>query len=319
MPEPAILVTYGFSKSGKTTDLLYSFPSAPFLVPAKTGLAPWVMRTGIRPAEIEVSTVADATKQIRKLAAKSKAICLDDFSVLVERTKTHLRQTGYSGWELWVKIADQIEDLREVAIKMNVSLAICCHEAPPKTDKDNTFHRGGPKMPSKSLIGALPHIAAYVARTGPDMMTQPPLFNGAYIVDTANRDYITGDRYGVVPQGKGPMNLREILVRAREVGHDLIVPLRPPALTWMDEVVELVASYLQSNPAISQAQIAQEIAALPQCAGKDPKHLAWIHRDGYARATLRSTSAYSAYILPTPDGVSGQPSPPGAGTNSPVG
>lgn len=295
MPEPSIIVVYGHSKSGKTTDMLYSFPNALYLVPALGGLAPYVHRTGIKPDEVLCNNVKEAQQKMEK--AQGRAVVLEDFSVMAERTKTSLRNRNITGWQLWTGIADQIEDLRETAIKKNIlTLAITCHLQDPTRGDDGTYYRGGPKMPSKTIVGALPHIASEVVRTGTDLMVQPPLYNGAYICDLNDRSYITGDRYGVLPQPKAPMNMREVLVQAKAQGNDIVVPPRPASVAWIEPIVEEIAQNVIANTGLVPAQVAAQMGAAFK--GRDLRHLNWALRDGYARAKLRSYSPYEAFLSP---------------------
>ena len=294
MPRPVIIVVYGFSKSGKTVDALFSFPEAAFFLPVEGGLSPWTAFTGIEPKYQVVQTLDDVTVMITQLPAglgAGRFLVMDDFTILAEQSLTAYMRGGLKGKQLWGALLWAVYRFRDAATSKGISLVLNCHEREPGSD-DTGFVKGLPRMPSKNMSTALPHIASLVLRTSTDMNIPKPLWNGAYLCDSRDRTYLTGDRFGVLGT-KTPMNLREILRLAGE-SNDVAVPARPESVQWIAPYVEELAQSLMSIPQASHEQVAQKlVAAFPDV---DPRHLRWMHRDGFARAHLRKNTMLAAYL-----------------------
>jgi hypothetical protein len=285
MSTPAIACIYSRSGAGKSVDALYTAPTALFLTPAPGGLSASVRLTGIPPREQQVASIDHALRVLRA-DKTAKVVVLDDFSILAERSHLALDGSGAKGWAVWQRLQKGVLLLREHCINNGITLIMNAHEAPPKTGEDGTFMMGGPKMPSKAMSTALPHIASLVLRCDHDSFAAPPAWSGCYVCNPSDSRWLTKDRYCVVGK-KAPMNLREILVRAAEAGHDVVVPTRAPGLEWLDQAAEGVARGLSTGQILKAADAA---GILSQAfAGRDPRHLRWAWRDGCARYTLRQS------------------------------
>tara|TARA_Y100000034_G_scaffold124725_1_gene173303 strand:+ start:911 stop:1864 length:954 start_codon:yes stop_codon:yes gene_type:complete len=280
--DPAIVVNYAPSGYGKSLDALYSAPTGLFLTPAPGGLVAARSMLGVTVREERVQSIPHACTVLQK-AGKVDALVLDDFSILAERSYLALDTSGNNKnpWEAWMKLRKEVLNLRELCIAGGTTLVLTAHEKPPD-NSNGTFMPGGPKMPSKHLTTALPHIATLVLRGVKDSFIQPPEWIGRYNCDPSDTRWITKDRYCVVGK-QCPMNLREILVRAKEVGHSVAVPPRAPGLEWLDEAAEAVAENM-ANGGTSQDSASKLTA---HAKGVDPRHLRWAWRDGLARHTLR--------------------------------
>jgi hypothetical protein len=257
------------------------------------------------PMEIRVNTIAQATTAIAEFVkrnGKPPAIVLDDFSILAERSHFALDRAGMKGWGVWQKLARDVMALRELALNLGVTLIITCHESQPKTTDAGVFIPGGPKMPSAAMVAMLPSICTLVMRGAKDTFAQLPEWSGAYSCDATDGRWVTKDRYCVVPK-TAPQNIREILLRAREIGHDVIVPPRAQGLEWLDGVAEQVAGGLRSGAFQNPAAAATGLAGAPNLPSQDPRHLRWAWRDGCARHKLRTAGAvhelFGMFIPPT--------------------
>lgn len=300
-PAPSITVVYGFSKSGKTVDALYSFPGATFILPDEGGVVGWHGRTGIEPKTVTARVLGDVIKMVRdtpKERAWGRFLVFDDFSILMANTLAAALGSGKKGKQVWGLLKEAIELFRKTLLEAGVSAVLICHERKPATDESRGFIQGVPMMPSESTSLALPAIGSLVVRTDTDIDIPRPLWSGCYVCDVVDRRYLTGDRFDILPQ-RTPMNLREILRFARvECGYNIAVPPRPAAAAWIAEpqgarpsLVEQVAQAVASGAVQGeQGHTAMWKQLRTTYPDKDIKHLAWAHRDGFARAWLREKS-----------------------------
>ncbi len=290
MPEPAIVVVYGDSGRGKSVDALYTVPDALYLTPAPGGLAAATRLTGVEPREQRVNTIEHACKVLRETKG-IHSVVLDDFSVLAERTHLSFDSTGRGGWDVWKRLQRSVMNLREIAIERGLTLVMNAHVSPPKTDDGGNSIPGGPKMPSKAMTMALPHVATLVLRAVNDPFLSAPRWPGRYACDPTNAQWVTKDRYVVIQGGKAPQNVREILWAAKAHGHDVVVPKRPQGLEALDDLAESLAQGFRSG-ALSSPQEARKAIATQR--GKFPPHvLHWAWRDGCARSDLAADDLFA--------------------------
>jgi hypothetical protein len=290
MAEPAIIVVYGDSGRGKSVDALYTVPDALYLTPAPGGLAAAIRLTGIKPREQRVNTIEHACKVLRDTHG-IHAVVLDDFSVLAERTHLSFDSTGHGGWDVWKRLQRSVMALREVCIDRGLTLVMNAHVSPPKTDDGGNSIPGGPKMPSKAMTMALPHVATLVLRAESDAFIAAPQWPGRYACDPTNAQWVTKDRYVVIQNGKAPQNVREILWAAKAHGHDVVVPPRAKGLEALDDLTESLSQGL-ARGTLSNAQDARKAIATQR--GKFPPHvLHWAWRDGLARHALANADLFA--------------------------
>lgn len=291
---PAVVISYGPSKTGKTTDCLYSFPDAVFIA-LRAALKPSEDVVGVQIPDnhvLNLSTVTAATAEIRKLTArkgqKPSAVVVDDFSLLCESTMSVLERTK-SGYKLWGALRDEVLEFRDACREGGMHVIVNAHENAPRT-MNGAYIRGGPRLPGR-LPEDFPASCDLVLRAVPDAMR--PGWRMAYRCTETDPTYVTGDRHGVTPD-MAPMNLAEIL---RVAGYQLP---RPPGMEWMEEVVVGAASALFDRPAPAEenailiAVTQHVIDRLRPSAGYDEKArrrallaARWIIRDARDRAVLR--------------------------------
>lgn len=298
--DPAFGGTYGVSKSGKTTDNLYSFPGAFFLAP------PGALKPSVNVVGFDVpvgsvydpKSVPDATAKLKEVAkgGRFKVAVVDDFSLLTELSFAHLEAKGLSGWKLWGALADEVLEFRDTGRRLGMHLLVNMHERAPAI-VNGVAMRGGPKLPGK-LPESFPAACDLILRAAPGASSFGVKLGWANVYKCNPNDpaWVTGDRHGVTPEN-APMNLGEIL---RAAGYD--VP-RAPGMDWMDKAVEVVAAVLIKGGPPGDQQALREAApwltgqmlTLPQYAAmKDSLegqrriglHARWVLRDAYDRAVL---------------------------------
>lgn len=289
---PAVVIGYGPSKTGKTTDCIYSFPDAIFIA-LRAALKPSEDVVGVQIPDdhvLNLPTVTEATKEIRKIAArkgkKPSAVVVDDFSLLCESTMSVLEKSK-SGFKLWGALRDEVLEFRDACREGGMHVIVNAHENAPRT-VNGAYIRGGPRLPGR-LPEDFPANCDLVLRAVPDAMR--PGWKMAYRCTEADPAYVTGDRHGVTPD-MAPMNLGEIL---RTAGYRLP---RPPGLEWMEEVVGAAAQSLFDRPAEENAilmNVTQHVVdRLRPGTGYDEKSrrrallvARWVIRDARDRVILR--------------------------------
>jgi hypothetical protein len=271
----AVVVNYGPSGVGKTTDLLYSFPTGFFIAPPGA-LKPAHHVVGFVPASGEAATIMDATKLLKETAKAGKfdAVIVDDFSLLAESTINSLEKK-LTGFKLWGAIRDHVLEFRDTARHVGMHVIMTAHESTPRMS-NGTFIRGGPRLPGR-LPEDLPTACDIVLRASVDSNRRG--WHAVYRCTIDDPNWVTKDRHGVTPD-KAPMNTAEIL---RAAGYEI---RRAPGLEWQEGIVEALAQALLEAPAEEKALMGE---AVNLCAdhSENPLHTRWVMRDALDRATLR--------------------------------
>lgn len=298
------MVVYGESKVGKTVDLLYSVPNGIIFTPAPRGLEAWRRLTQVKPNERRINRVSEAIAIIKK--EKPPAVGFDDFSIALQREQFALEAKGLTGWKLWGAIKGIVNALRETILDLGAVCILNLHENHPRYEGEGLFKtrvsRGGPLMPTKALSAWIPHVSPLVVRA----INKPPGvadWPGMYSCDPSDADWITGDRWCSTPPSS-PLNIREVLLRARGVDPTVVVPPRAPGLAVLDKMAEGVCKgRLTGAFATDEAAAAGLTSMFPK---QKPSVLRWAWRDGCARAALeRSADHLFAMFTHTPDAAPG--------------
>ena len=124
MSESKVILTYGPSGVGKTTDQGYSFPRALFAA-APGALHSVQSVCGYMPATTQVDTIEGATKLIKEVAGKFDWLVIDDFSFMAEQTFSRLERK-YSGFKVWGALRDVALEFRDTARYAKVSVVMNC-------------------------------------------------------------------------------------------------------------------------------------------------------------------------------------------------
>ena len=146
--EPVVVMTYGPSGVGKTTDMGYSFPRALFIA-APGALTSIRSVCGYEPTRIWVDTLSAATDLIEAASGKYQTVVIDDFSFLAEQTFSTLEKK-YSGFRLWGELRDTALTFRDKARMSGVNVVFNCWEQPPKIKHDGARVRGGPMLSGRT-------------------------------------------------------------------------------------------------------------------------------------------------------------------------
>lgn len=277
--EKAVVVTYGPSGIGKTTDLLYSFPHGLFVAPPGA-LKPAEKVVGYVPDSDEAANIMEATALVKKYAQGSKydAVIVDDFSLLAESTIAVLEKK-LTGFKLWGALRDVVLDFRNTARHAGLHVVLTAHESTPRT-VSGSFIRGGPRLPGR-LPEDLPTACDVVLRAAFDSSRRG--WHAVYRCTIDDPSWVTKDRHGVTPD-KSPMNVGEIL---RMAGYEI---RRAPGLEWQEQLVEVLAKAIVENPN-DEATLMQEAIEMGREKTDNDLHIRWLMRDAVDRAALLRAKA----------------------------
>ena len=286
--DKSVTAIYGPSSIGKTTDLIYSLPTALFLAPPGA-MKPAHHVVGFVPASAEATTIEDATKRLKEAGKSGKfdAVVVDDFSLLAETTVAHLENVRkLSGFKLWGAIRDSVLEFRDTARRCGMHVVLIAHESTPRT-VNGTFVRGGPKLPGK-LPEDVPTACDTVLRAAHDPTRKG--WHASYRCTVDDPQWVTKDRHGVTPD-RAPMNLGEIL---RAAGYT--IP-RAPGLEWQEGIVSALANALVQDPTNAAAYLA-EAQTMGASHSDNPLHIRWVMRDALDRAALLRArqNVYALYL-----------------------
>lgn len=281
---PAVVLAYGRPKIGKTTDAIYSFPTALyFALPGALKAAASVV--GVERSQMAVAqprTIPEATLLIQEATKLGRfpAVVVDDLSLLAQATLAMFEQSaGRNGYAAWGYLRDSIIAFRDATRAAGLHVVLNAHERGADT-VNGRYMPGGPKLPSKSLTEEVPVIADTVLRASVDTMRKP--WPGVYLCDPTDATFLSGDRHSVAPK-KGPMNIGELL---RCAGYDIG---RAPGLEWQAEVVAAGAQAILSGQ--EEKAVLTKLVEHCQAQGYDPLHIRWCLRDILDRVTLRRHQA----------------------------
>ena len=285
--ESFVVLTFGPSGVGKTTDQGYSFPTALFAA-APGALASIRSVCGYVPARQEVSTLQDATKLLKSISGKFDVLVIDDFSFMAEQTFGRLEKK-YKGFELWGKLRDAALEFRDQARYSKVSVVMNAWEQDPKV-RNGVRVRGGPAL-SGRLPEQIPALCDVVLRAMHDLRRQPwPAVYRCHL----DPSWIMKDRFNVASQiDPAPMNLGELL---RAAG----IPIkRHPDLPKQETQVEALAQFFlgQAAPADAANDIYHQLVE----SGTPVEVARWTLRDALDRTEIRKglALARSTFITPT--------------------
>jgi hypothetical protein len=274
MEESTVVLTYGPSGVGKTTDQGFSFPRALFAA-APGALNSIQSVCGYVPATAAVDTVEGATQLIKDVAGKYDWVVIDDFSFMAEGTFSGL-ENRKKGFKLWGALRDVVLQFRDTARTSKVSVVMNCWEQPPKTAHSGAKIRGGPRL-SGNLPEQVPALCDVVLRAAHDPGRQPWPAVYRCVLDPA---WVMKDRFNIANAcDPAPMNLAEIL---RAGGRE--IP-RHPDLPDQEEVVSALSEYL--GDATPDPVQVNEMYAKLLAAGQSRAVARWTLRDALDRSSIR--------------------------------
>jgi len=279
--DPALILTYGPSGNGKTTDCGYSFPRALFIA-TRGALQSIRSVCGYEPRVENCSTIDEVTSRIKALKpGEVDSVVVDDFSYLAEQTISSMEKK-YTGFKLWGALRDSTLAFRNAARYASSHIVLNCWEQAPKNKEDGSRVRGGPMLPGK-LPEQRPAMCDMVRRCGLDTMRKP--WPGVYRCHVSS-DYVMKDRFNIAQMiDPAPMNLAEIM---RNVGYKVA---RHPDLEWQEDIVETVAQQILAGSPGEMVNIANGVYKSLLSNGASPTAAKWTLRDGVDRAVIRRALA----------------------------
>lgn len=302
--DPSFTGIYGELKYGKTADLLSAFGDLAVWIAAPGALSPAEETWGFaQPPARDLETFSD----IRKLAEGNDvngklALCIDDASLIADRTVNAYKKKGLDGFGLWGAVFTSAIRMRDTLRRKGVHVALSCHPQPADT-KDGVRRPGGPAFPGQVarklpaafdlLLRVEPKPGGAPAGGGADLgqgaQSQSQTFGWPFCYRTAyHPDWLQGSRYGTPDMS--PMNLGEIL---RLAGFK--IP-RMRGLEWQEALADALARRLLTAPGLGDpAHVKACLARVKEYAlarfTKNPAHAYWAMRDGYDRAVLWTASS----------------------------
>ena len=281
--EPLTIITYGAPKTGKTADLLFSFPNAVFLAPNRACFAPMRRVCGYEVARKGVVNNLDAVlAKARQYASDGsvEALVVDDIALIADQSIRDWDGKSNNSYAKWNQLRDVVAELFMIARAAPWHLVIDSHEVGAK-DYEGTQAQGGPKMPSVAAGQDLAKAASMVLRARVDQSLELP-WPVVYVCDRTDDSYCTGDRTHVAPK-LAPMNLGELL---RAGGYE-ISRLYP----WQEDLIERGAElYAKRGRETAFAAVAKAVTDKHK---GTPLQVRWTLRDVYARQYLRAAAASS--------------------------
>lgn len=270
----AVVALYGPSGVGKTTDLLFSFPSGLFVAPPGA-IKPAHLVVGHVPDSTEASSIPEATKIVRERGKDKRydAIIVDDFSLLAESTVAQFEKK-YSGFKLWGALRDAVLEFRDTARHAGMHVVLTAHESTPRT-VNGVFVRGGPRLPGR-LPEDVPTACDLVLRAAFDQTRRG--WHACYRCTIDDPSWVTKDRHGVTPD-RAPMNTAELL---RMAGYTI---RRAPGLEWQEDLVQALATAMFEEPQ-SESNLVNEAIELAREKTDNDLHVRWVLRDSLDRAVL---------------------------------
>jgi hypothetical protein len=278
--EPFVVLTYGPSGIGKTTDMGYSFPTALFLA-APGALSSIQTVCGYTPTRRYVETIQQATELIQEMGKtrKHNTVVIDDFSFMAEQTFSELEKK-HTGFTVWSKMRDVALRFRDISRYAGINVVLNAWEQPPKNRTDGSRVRGGPQLSGK-LPESIPALCDMVLRAVHEPQRQP--WPAAYICNT-DPNYVMKDRFNIATLASpAPMNLAELLrARGKYVA-------RHPDHSDQEEMVATIAEGLSGSPQEDHPLLNDIFTKLLE-RGRSPYEVRWLLRDAVDRATIRLAS-----------------------------
>lgn len=279
--DPVVVLTYGPSGVGKTTDMGYSFPKALFL--AAPGALNCIESTcGYTPERHFVATIPEATAIIEMVGESEKydTVVIDDFSFMAEQTFAALEAQKFNGFRLWGKLRDQTIEFRNKSRYCGVNVILNCWEQGPKVKDNGQRVKGGPML-SGRLPEQIPALCDIVVRAVYEERREP--WPGAYRCKL-DPDWVMKDRFNVAYRvDPCPMNLGELIRATSGV---------QPQRLWDDQEEQVDALVFGDEPVFTgipadDRENANEVYRALVGSGQSVTRARWTIRDALDRALIR--------------------------------
>jgi hypothetical protein len=279
--DPVVILTYGPSGVGKTTDMGYSFPKALFLA-APGSLNSIESVCGYTPARHFVATIPEASQIIEAVGDSDKydTVVIDDFSFMAEQTFAALEAQKFTGFKLWGRLRDQTIEFRNKARYCGVNVVLNAWVQGPKTKDNGQFVKGGPML-SGRLPEQIPALCDMVFRAIHEPKRAPwPAAYRCFL----SPEWVMKDRFNIAPRiDPCPMNLGELLRATAGV---------QPARLWDDQEEQVEQLVAGDSPVFKgipdeDHDTANEVYKALVSAGQSVTRARWTIRDALDRALIR--------------------------------
>jgi hypothetical protein len=275
--DSVVVLTYGPAGVGKTVDSGYAFPNALFIA-APGSLYSIGSVVGHYPEQVEVQTLMEATKIVQQIGKNKthKAVVIDDFSHLCEKTFSHMENVmRFTGFKLWGELRDAALEFREAARYAKIDVVLSCWEQAPKV-KDGQKMRGGPLLAGR-LPEQIPAMCDVVLRAVHEPRRKPwPVVYRC----NADPNYVMKDRLDVaVHCDPVPMNLGELL---RAGGREV-----PRLYEAQEARVETLSQMFSGSSTPEDLTLANSVFTTLLEAGLTAHEARWTVRDALDRSVIR--------------------------------
>jgi hypothetical protein len=233
------ILIYGDPKIGKTTDVAATFRNACWIETEPGGLTPVARALGYEPGHVIYVLGADRPLAEMKAALATAAglaqsgevncVVIDTLSTWAERLIKSLTDSHKDGRQAYGALSSDVPGIVDELLELPCWKVVIAHMAPPEQDTAGVPLRGGPCLPGKKLTRSLPRKFDLVLRA--DIQDDLGDSRRAYSCDPTNRQWISGDRFGVTLPSQD-MELRPLVYR-------IVTNNEEPPEEWQRKVLSI--------------------------------------------------------------------------------
>lgn len=295
--DPAVVLVYGLSGLGKTTDTGYSFPNALFV--ASPGALESIRTTcGFKPQNVkQFKSLMEATAYIKSNNGKHKTVVFDDFSYLAQMTMQVISGGKDMSQQTWGKLKNAVLEFRNASREAGCHVILNAWEKTPKKTPEGYTVRGGPDL-SGRLPEELPALCDLVVRAVYKSDAKP--WPAIYRCEPSS-DYVMKCRFSIANVASPcPMNLGEILrATGYRDNHKFAIERLPKVGEWQEAMVDEISDILYATPAKDRLPLTNHYYDALVTEQEIPASLArWTIRDAFDRTLIRTSleSGNSSYV-----------------------
>lgn len=298
--DPSFTIVYGELGVGKTADVLAAFPEGVF-VAAPGALAPCRELWGFEPPERhDLASFDEVEKFAASLDNRHVALCIDDATLLADRTAAVAVKAGLTGYDVWGYVLLSAMRMRDTLRRRGFHVAFTCHPRAAHVENGVRF-KGGPSFQgqcAQKIPAASDFLLRAETRGGAahsDLLGGPEPFGWNQVYRCGwSPDWIQRSRYNTPDYS--PMNLGEIL---RLAGFS--IP-RMRGLEWQEPIVSALANRLLEAPGLSDPEHVRSALLrvrdfVLSKTSNNSAYAYWTVRDGHDRAVLHVARAAGRQAL----------------------
>ena len=293
----AVVEIYGESGTGKSTEQVKALAGRTLHLGPPGGTKPAVGFLNYPVAdgfEVPIKGLSDGIAAVRAEASKYGtkrvlAVSTDDLSVLANQEFVAIAKDypPNKTFQKWDHVKGLLSEFCQEVRYCGYFMWAGAHLVPPSTDDKGVFHKGGPKMPAKSLTAEVPHIADLVMRTVRDDSVPGPWKIGYHCLN-GSATWYEKDRHGIL-SGLVPQSLYEIL---RAASYNLP---RPIGLEWMEPWVAQIADKC-ADPTVDLDHWLNVAKTKLLAQGRHPAHVLWCLQDAATRVAITRKTAWDKLL-----------------------